>query len=315
MTASPPVRNRSSTWLENRSICQCWCYRILRRDNVAYRFTSHDRRVRFLGGVYEPTPGISVRDTRSTEGLEDKTSELIGIIDSSSISLDIIKARWLEGARVFQYAVDWRRPMLGYRLHNIFLIKAIQSDGIQWTAELRGWTSLLKRKVGGVYERTCKNELGVVNLDRSAGPISFCGVDLSYPRTVTTASVKAGSVTSNRQFTLTSPTSAGLHLTTHFLDYFALGRIEFIDGNNGGLKEQIASSTVPVLNGSAHEMDVTLTVPMRLDVDGGEQVTIVQGCPKTPSFCDTEFSAYDTYYRGFEGIPGNDALLASGDAT
>lgn len=315
MTATPGIRATSSTWTQSRSIYQTWCYSIVRSDGVTYRFTAHDKPVFFRGNTFSPTPGISVRDVRSTEGLEDKTSELIGFVDSGSISLDVLKARWLEGARVYQYAVDWRRPLLGHRLYNVFLVKAVQSDGIQWTLELRGWTSLLRRKVGGVYERTCKNELGIVNLDRSLGPISFCGVSLAYPRTVTTASVKVGGVSSNRSFTLTSSTTGGLHLTSHFLDYFALGRIEFIDGANAGLKEQITSSTVPVLTGGNHEMTVVLTVPMRLDVAGGEQVTIVQGCPKTPEFCDTEFSAYDVYFRGFEGIPGNDSLLNSGDAS
>ncbi len=110
---------------------------------------------------------------------------------------------------------------------------------------------------------------------------SFCG--LNKADYIVSSSVITGSRT-----TLTSALAQADY-------YFDLGQIEFTSGRNAG-----AFRTV----GKHLNLDGRLTwnVPLRFSVEPGDRFTVVPGCSKSWSVCNTKFSN-TAKFRGFPNIP------------
>lgn len=326
------IRSSSVATAPVKTLQMTRLFQIRRTDGVTHHLTTHDRPVKYHGVdgggtfglvTYQPTPGLIAEPTRSEQGLRDKTTSLTVLMGNgtNAPNFDQVRLGKLDRAQIHEIWIDWRFSEGTERIFNIWHLLGVGNyDEYRWTAELGGWTTFLKRSVGELYERTCINELGIDNQDRTLGPISYCTYDISaHPETVSgTVIDPAGAFTHNqRQFRIQSgafPNEFGNPAGKHGTDYFAHGRVEFTSGDNNGFKEKVQSSTAALGTTGSRYVDVVMSLPFPKTINYGDTVSIVVGCDKLPTTCQsTKFNNYKDF-RGHEFIPGTTSLIRSASA-
>lgn len=155
------------------------------------------------------------------DSLDPDNMDLAGALTSSLITeADLLAGRW-DGARLHVTAVNWADPPD----NPVFLVRgelgSVESDGLSFSAELRGPATLLEASVVEETSPECRAELG----DRR------CRVDLAGRRIVTRI------VSSN-----------GMYLTVESAprDY-GFGLLRWLDGANAGLAGVIALSSGTII--------------------------------------------------------------------
>ena len=265
------------------TLCRCW--RITRTDGTVLGFTDHDEPLAFGGTDYAAAAGIDGAVADASMGLNIEDAEIAGALSHDGLAEDDLARGLYDGAEVALFAVDWTNPGAHSRL-STYVVGEVVRAGSAFRAELRGLTQRLERPTARRFRRECDAELGDAR----------CGVDLSIAgRTLET------SVTSVRDgiIVLADPGAAR----------FVHGRLEWLDGENGGAMTRIAW---------AGEEDGALAVrPWRRperSVRPGDRVRVVAGCDKSLATCR---AVYDNAvnHRGFPHLPGNDFAFsyASGD--
>ncbi len=162
-------------WFKDDLTALAFCWRIERLDGVVLGFTSHDRDLVLDGLVYRAAPGMVPSAIERRDSLDPDTMELAGALTSSLITeIDLLAGRW-DGARLRVSAVNWANPSD----NPLFLVRGelggVESDGLSFSAELRGPASLLEAPVVEETSPECRAELG----DRR------CRIDMAARRIVT----------------------------------------------------------------------------------------------------------------------------------
>lgn len=264
-------------------------WKIVRRDNVTFRFTDHDGKLTYNEEVYTPSGGWNASARRKRDSLGGQDFEATGIISSSTVTTEDLRKGLYDGAAIYEYLVDWRYPWAGAFRTAKYFISSIRYNGREWYVTLEGLTQKLKHRVGGVYGRGCRHVLGSVG----------CGVAISD---YTYRSAAVVSVSSDRlEFTAEHASFAGLAA-----DWFNFGALEWTAGGNSGVQSEVEDSHAAL--GTQVYFDLRLQTPA--DINVGDTFTVKAGCDKTFATCSSKFDNVINF-GGFHLIPGPDKLLVS----
>jgi uncharacterized phage protein (TIGR02218 family) len=260
-------------WFKQDLTSLAFCWRLERRDGVVLGFTSHDRDLQLGGLAYRAAPGMVPSAIERRDSLDPDTMELSGALTSSLITdADLLAGRW-DGARLRVSAVNWADP----DDNPVFLARgelgSVESDGLSFSAELRGPAALLEAAVVEQTSPECRAALG----DRR------CRVDMAGRRTIARVVLTNGvAVTVDN-----GPGDCGF------------GMLRWLDGANAGLTSAILVNSGPL---------ATLRDPPPFVPTPGTMVELIEGCDKRLATCAQRFANAENF-RGEPHLPGNDLLV------
>ncbi|RVV99005.1 DUF2163 domain-containing protein [Mesobaculum littorinae] len=264
------------------TLARCW--RVARRDGVAFGFTDHDRALHFDGMVFDPDDGMSAAALEQTTGLAVDNTEAQGILSHDGITEADLEAGRYDGAEVLAWLVNWADPALR-SLRFRGTLGEVRRAGGAFTAELRGLSEALNRPGGRIYQAGCGAVLG----DRA------CGVDLADP--AFSAEVDVAAVTPEGRLRLPGLDGYAPH-------WFEGGRLHVLSGRAEGLVAVIKNDR---LRDGLREIEPW--AEPRGGLAAGDRVRIVAGCDKSRSSCVEKFNNIINF-RGFPQVPGEDWLMA-----
>ena len=140
-----------------------------RVDGTIYRFTDDIYELSFGGNTYTPVGSFSSTARESKDSLGAQNLDIMGVINSSYITHDDLRAGRYRDAHLTEYVVDRKYPWAGAVLERHYWIIDVSYDGRQWKANIQGLPRKLQYPIGKVYGRTCRHTLGDTN----------CGIDLT----------------------------------------------------------------------------------------------------------------------------------------
>ena len=224
--------------------------------------------------------------------MEDENLDLLGVFDSEAITdADLYAGRYAQ-CRILHFFVDWRVPEYGPISKSTYSISSVTFTGENWEAAIVGLTGQLKPKIGNLHSRNCSFALG--------DPDS-CGVDLGA---LSIAGVRVSTVIDaddtvnplNRgNFTAYNADIPGI-----VDDYYNLGTITWVTGNNAGLTSEIQNYV-----DANRKFALQASVPFL--IQQGDTFDLSPGCGKTLTICDTKFDN-SLRFGGSPFMPTTDAL-------
>lgn len=269
--------------LDSGATTLAWCWKITRTDGEVFGFTDHDQVLSFASCDFEPDSGLSASDMKQDSALAVDAQDAEGVLSSDTISeTDILDGLW-DGADVEIWRVNWANVA-----QRVLLRKGttgqLRRGRVAFRAEMRSLAHTLNQPVGRVYMATCDAVLGDTR----------CGVDLDDA-----AYKGTGSVT-----TLPRPRAFyASGLGAFDAEMFTHGLLTWTSGDNDGRRAAVARHSIDATG----VLIVLSEEPLRA-IAGGNTFTIVAGCDKRVSTCETKF-ANVVNFRGFPDIPGQDTLF------
>ena len=271
------------------SVCRCWA--VERADGLFLGFTDHDMILTFDGKSFDPDAGMSASSLEQTTGLSVDNTEALGILSSSAVSEEDIRAGRFDSAMVTAWLVNWRDVSQRQVLFR-GTIGEITRSGAAYKAELRGLSEALNQTQGLVFQKPCGAVLGDAR----------CGFDLDQNGYF--AVVPVETVTGSKFFDLSC--------LSGFADrWFEKGKMTVQTGAAAGLVGLIKNDR---LNGSDRIVEIWEALPAV--VATGDMIRIDAGCDRRHTTCRLKFSNL-VNFRGFPAIPGEDWLMSvprQGDA-
>jgi len=273
-------------------------------------FTDHDRPLVVGGVTYVPTGAWSRTNERRELGLKESDQDFSGVINSTAITTNDLRAGRYRQARVTQMLVDWRYPTIDMRGQasaitiRYFTIEDTRFDGEKWVATMSGLLARMQNKVGDVYAPRCRARL----FDRDY-PLPgttpdverLCKLDsMSYYRTFDVT----GAITDRRIFAITVNGSPSLPS-----GWFNDGLLVFVAGANTGVVGEIRDFSLGV---------VTLHLPLPFDVSSLENGMVWPGCNLLAGYGTAVGDCVDKFnngvnYAGFDTQPGTDEAMRGGE--
>lgn len=259
------------------------CYKITRVDGTVYRLTGHDRDITLDGEVYTPMDTVEVSAIRRETALKAQNADSKGIISSTLIKSDDLRAGKYKKAKIEETLVDWKFPFAGKIIKNVFWVMNVSYDGEAWSADLESLPHFLGAKVGDIYTRDCGYNLGD----------SDCGVNLvALQTTGTVVGMLDGDSRRIIRAASIAPQTDG---------YYDWGEVVFTSGANNGEKGEVKTYVAATL-------DITLQLQLPYKVLPGDAFTLKPGCNKLKSTCKTKYSNV-LNFGGYPYIPTTDRVL------
>lgn len=288
-------------------------WKITRKDGTVLRFTDHDKPIIFDDATYSPGAGFDASARQKQSGLKDNNLELKGVLSSSLIGHDDLRAGKFNDALVEEFLVDFIRPWYGFLTKNVYWIKNVTYDGNEFQSEIAGIASRIDFVNGKRYTRDCTHDLGDSVCRVKPEVFTFNAV------VVDTTDVTHTTFDARREFNTT------INDLNPIINVFRFGEIQWLTGSNAGLKFEIEASQGPELvNGNARGV-IKLRLRMPFDVATGDIMIIRKGCEKTSSSTygcksypnpDNASDPDGNFinFGGFPHIPGTDAVIQSPNA-
>jgi uncharacterized phage protein (TIGR02218 family) len=257
----------------------CWCWRIVRRDDVVLGFADHDQALAFDGTDFMPAHGLDGGETVERSGAQTQTSEVLGVLHSDAISEDDILLGRYDGARVESWRVNWRDVSQRALIRADTIGEIVREDGV-FRAELRSGQHALNVPRGRLYQHLCDARFGD----------GRCGIDLEQAEYRGEATVVAiGDVTTISVDGLGS-----------FADgWFAHGYVRWASGRRAGVEDAVvrhASGALSFVN------------PVGDWIAPGDTLDVYAGCDKQFGTCRAKFGN-GVNFQGFPHIPGIDFVM------
>lgn len=270
--------------LNDGSTTMVYCWRIERLDGVIEGYTEHDRNLEFDGTIYEASSGFTASRFVSELGLSVDNLSAEGAISSDSLTARDLAAGVYDAANIELYWVNFN----DVSQRQIILkgtIGEVKRGETSFTAEMRSLSHLMQQKTGRTYRRYCDAALGD----------SRCGVNLA----LFTETSAVGNVQDSRFVSDDGSLAASAGTYTY-------GKITFTSGNLDGLSFAVKEHTV-----SGGISRLTLWEPLPYEAVAADTFEVSAGCAKDFGTCRDKFSN-GARFQGFPYIPGNDALLQTG---
>lgn len=257
----------------------CWCWKIVRRDEMVLGFTDHDLCLNFSGTQFDPAHGLETSETVERSGAQAQTAEVLGVLHSDAITEDDILLGRYDGARVESWRVNWRDVGQRALIRADTIGEIVREDGA-FRAELRSGQHALNVPRGRLYQHLCDAALGD----------GRCKVDLAgagYRRNATVTSI-AGPTTLN---------VSGLDSLAD--GWFTHGFARWTSGRRSGIEDGIVRHAGGTLGFSS---------PVGNWAEPGDTLTVYAGCDKQFGTCREKFSN-GANFQGFPHIPGSDFMM------
>ena len=258
------------------TLCQCW--RVYRRDGLAFGFTDHDRDL-LLGDVLcRARSGLTAGQLESALGLSVPSSEVAGALSDDGLTESDLSGGAFDGASIETWMVDWSNVDQRV-LMDVGVLGEVRRTDQSFQVEIRGVAHQFNQEKGRVYQSSCSANLG----DQA------CSIDVSSSQYSSVGIVR----TIGNQTTLTVEIGACAS------DWFSSGQLIGLSGLAAG---------VAVLIRDHEQNGLIATLRLWGAGDGafkvGDQVRLVVGCDKHFSTCKSKFSN-QINFRGCPHIPGN----------
>lgn len=260
------------------------CFKVTRRDDAVFGFTSHDLSLAFDGVTYEPESGFASSELQASLGLAVDTAEVDGALSSDRIAEeDIARGLW-DNAAIERWLVNWADVAQRHLLRK-GSIGEISRGELAFQAEERGLAHNLIQETGRTNGRQCDAVLGDAHCRFDLGDPDFNG---------------AGTVVSVADDI--AVTASGLDAFA--AGWFAQGVLTWTAGANIGATIEVRGHAV-----AGTDAILTLWQKTALAVAAGDTFAIVAGCDKTFATCKAKFDNAANF-RGFPHMPGNDFALS-----
>jgi uncharacterized phage protein (TIGR02218 family) len=275
------------------ALVRCWSL-VLQAGRGTFRFTEHNRALVVDGNTYFPSDSIDAGAAVNQGDLSVPNTGVRGIISSGKLTEKMLREGTFNGADVEEFLVDWRFPFAGRTRYTKYRIgKVTWNDAMQmFEADLVGQSERLSNRVGEIYSRTCRWNLGD----------SDCTVNLAtWTRTATVTSLV------NEATFVTGTPSGGAVYDEFFND----GPLSWTNSNNNGLK-----SIVKRYRSATNLWEITVPPPTPIQV--GDTLSAITGCNKLSGLdidgrtvadghCKNKFNNV-VNFGGFPFMPTNDKL-------
>lgn len=253
------------------------CIKCTRTDNTVVAMTSHVEDIEFDGVTYLSTAGYNTSDIESSFNLSPDNLELEGVLASPAITDEDIRTGKWDYAAIEFFEVNYADLTMGRNVLRVGTLGEVKGGRSKFTAELRGLTQKLSRRIVKLTTKECQHDLGD----------SRCQVNLAS--FTVTGSITSG-ISNNRQFT----DSARTETTNQFTG----GKITWLTGANAGLSMEVKRSTAAGLIELHEQMPYTMAV--------GDTYSMYAGCTKRfAEDCVAKFNN-GLNYGGFPHLPLND---------
>lgn len=253
--------------------------------------------------TYTPAQPVFVQASKRQTGMRSNSAELHIAMDGlSGVDDTVIERGLLDGAKVTEFEVDGLRPWVRLRMFRWY-VASTPSGKSRAELQLVGVSSRLQRTTGEVITTTCQNEFGDA-LCSSGGVLAgnadfnFLGFEVGVPP----AGFNLLRTMRIREAANAFPTPA-----KSVEDWWAHGRIRFIDGPNAGVEAWIERNDTPINAGSNWVVDIVLATPLAYAPETGDVVSMRVGCDRIHSTCRDKFGNLDSF-RGHRDITGSDSL-------
>lgn len=269
--------------LSGRATTLCRCWRLTRRDGVAFGFTDHDRDLAFEGTTFAAGTGLEAAEASRELGFAVGGGEVAGALSAAGITeADCLAGRY-DDARVETWLVNWSDPAQRLLLDTASIGELRRADGA-FVAELRGPMHRFDEERGRLYRATCSADLGDAR----------CRVDLADPRYAASGTVAASDGALGFRCEDLGEAAAGR---------FSGGRLVWLDGLNEGLAVEVKAHR---RRGAGAEVD--LWQRMTRAIAPGDAFRVTAGCDKTFATCRDTFANVENF-QGFPHMPGSNFLL------
>ncbi len=140
-------------------------WKVTRRDGDVFRFTEHDRDIRYpapSGPLYLAAVGYRRTSVVNKAGLSVDNLEVSGFLDSSQLTEDDLRAGKFDGAEVELFMVNWDDLTMGdIKIRKGTFGEVIFSESAgSFTTELRGMMAKMNQIILAVYQFECRADLG-----------------------------------------------------------------------------------------------------------------------------------------------------------
>lgn len=262
------------------------CCKVVWNDSAGttFGFTTHAEDVEYDGVTYLAATGISASEFSARAALNVDNLEIIGALDSASITeADIVAGLWDKAAVEF-FILNYTDHSQGVMILQTGILGEVTIRDSEFVSELRGLMQMYQQNFGRAYLPSCDADYGDAR----------CGHDptsLTYGEVSTT--VTSVPASNQRQFTASGLLAAA--------DWYNGGKVEWTGGLNAGITSEVKTHST----GGA----IVLQLPTPYAIAAADAFTITVGCDKSASMCASRFDN-KINFRGFDKIPGRNRILS-----
>lgn len=262
------------------NLCHCW--KLVRRDGVAFGFTDHDRDLVFGGIVFGARSGLEAAEATAELGFAVGGGEVSGALVSAGLTEDDISSGFYDDANVETWLVNWSDVSQRLLLDIGSLGEIRRADG-GFVAEVRGLMHRLDEERGRLFRSTCSADLGDAK----------CGINLA-------SSSYSGSGIVTRTDGALVIAASGIAGGDGF---YTAGQLTWTGGANAGIAVEVK---VHRAISGIDEFDLWQRAPQPILV--GDTFRVTAGCDKNHATCRKKFKNV-VNFRGFPHMPGNDFII------
>ncbi len=261
---------------------------IVRQDNSRFAYTSAPMNITYNGDVYKSLESITATALDSSTGAGIDNLDIDGLLSSTGISQDEVRAGRFNGASVSVYMVNYTDLTSGSVIFmNGWCGDITLNDG-QYTIQFVSLTQNISQQVGDITSLTCR--------------VAHFG-DFECKAQVGTHTSAVTTVTSNNVIVFSDTQVAG---------YYIYGKVTFTSGPNTGLSREVRDH--PSV-GTA-----VLQEPFPYTVNVGDTATLTEGCDRNFRTCKTKRAPVSDgggagnqlNFHAEPYLPGNDAYRQIG---
>ncbi len=179
------ISTELETHLAQEVTTMCTCWLLVKLDGTFQGFTNHTSDILYdivelsYGEIlFEASTGFTPSNISSTEDLAVDNMEVVGLLDSNSISRDALIAGEYDQAEVYNFMLNYEDLTMGDLKLSYGTIGEVKSGRVVFEAEFRGLSQKLDQKIGEVYSVTCRADLGDVRCKVSVTSDTWVGREL-----------------------------------------------------------------------------------------------------------------------------------------
>lgn len=275
--------------------CQCW--KITRRDNQIFAFTTHDRAVVFQGVTHNPCHSLKASAFESgiisgDGGIGD--AEIEGILSDDSITEKDLAGGLFDSAKIEVWQVSWGDVTDTPRRLAKGIIGKTTQGGITYEAEmLSTGAKLSQRPLLDTVTPGCRFTVGDGRCPVNLAALAVFGA--------VSAVLERNALQRNRyrQFIDSSLTQTN--------GYFDFGNIYWVTGDNAGITSEVKSYA------SSGDV-ITLWDVMPNEIQIGDTYIMTPGCDGRKATHTGKFGLTMASFGGFPDLPGLDAMIETPNA-
>ena len=162
-----------TTHLAGELLTLATLWKLTRIDGTSFHFTDHDKPITFDGDVYVAGIGYDRSAIEDKADLSSDNVDIKGILDTTEISREDIRAGLFDGASVWVRVVDYTDPSSAIIRRRGWLGEVRQNNLGQFDTELRGLSEAFSENLSKVYTPGCPIDVGssgIGNCNRLMAP-------------------------------------------------------------------------------------------------------------------------------------------------